>query len=131
MALSWVNVRRLEDKIKSHSDFPTTDQDGIAPLRIVKTITYTFEERRQMIDSLLDIKERFYSFRQGKNMPLQRYHELFVAQVEVLDEVGVSITDVAAVEPVAASNGRPNVPMNSNQALFIAHGGKEKVYMWN
>jgi hypothetical protein len=58
----------LEDKIKSHHDFPASDQDGLLLLRIIKTITYTFEEHRQVVDSLLDIKERFFNFRQGKHV---------------------------------------------------------------
>jgi hypothetical protein len=36
---------------------------------------------------------------------LQRYHELFLAQVQVLDEVSVSIADEALVNDVAVRNG--------------------------
>ena len=39
-------------------------------------------------------------------MSLEEYHELFLAQVEVLDEVGVTIHDQALVEEVADGNGR-------------------------
>ena len=35
----------LQDKLKSHTDFPAAYQDGIALLVIIKTLTYTFEER--------------------------------------------------------------------------------------
>jgi hypothetical protein len=38
-------------------------------------------------------------------MSLQRYHELFLAQVQVLDKVGVSIADEALVNQVAVMNG--------------------------
>jgi hypothetical protein len=38
-------------------------------------------------------------------MSLQRYHELFLAQVQVLDEVGVSIADEALVNDIAVRNG--------------------------
>jgi hypothetical protein len=65
----------LQDKLKSHSDFPSAYQDGIALLIIIKTLTYTFEERRKLADALCEIKEMFYSFRQGKHTSLQRYHE--------------------------------------------------------
>ena len=34
----------LQDKLKSHTDFPEAYQDGIALLTIIKTLTYTFEE---------------------------------------------------------------------------------------
>lgn len=47
-----------------------------------------------------------YSFKQGKNMSLQRYYELFVNQVAVLDEVGISIVDEGLITAVANSNNR-------------------------
>jgi hypothetical protein len=58
-----------------------------------------------LIDTLTNIKENFYGFRQGRYMSLQRYHELFLAQVQVLDKVGVSIADEALVNQVAVMNG--------------------------
>ena len=39
-------------------------------------------------------------------MTLERYHELFLAQVEVLDEVGITIEDDALAIEVAHHNGR-------------------------
>jgi hypothetical protein len=101
----------LQDKLKSHSDFPNAYQDGIALLAIIKTLTYTFEERRKLVDALCEIKEMFYTFQQeGKHMPLQEYHDLFQGQVAVLDEVGVTVPDDSLVESVAAANGRAGVP---------------------
>jgi hypothetical protein len=106
----------LQDKLKSHTDFPNAYQDGIALLTIIKTITYTFEERRKLADALCDIKEMFYTFKQGKNMSLQRYHELFLHQVEVMDEVGITIPDESLVEAVAAASGRPGLPEDADWA---------------
>jgi hypothetical protein len=94
----------LQDKLKSHSDFPASYQDGIALLTIIKVLTYSFEERRKLSDALCEIKEAFYSFRQGKNMSLQRYYELFLNQVEVLDEVGITIADDSLITSIAAAN---------------------------
>jgi hypothetical protein len=120
----------LQDKLKSHSDFPNAYQDGIALFVIIKTLTYTFEERRKLADALCKIKEMFYSFRrQGKHMSLQQYHDLFLGQeVVVLDKVGVTSTipdDESLVESVAAANGRAGAPEEANhiaareQALAI------------
>ena len=39
-------------------------------------------------------------------MNLEQYHEIFLAQVEVLDEVGVSIPDTALIQHVVEQNGR-------------------------
>jgi hypothetical protein len=90
-------TKALQDKLKSHPDFPAAYQDGIALLTIIKTLTYTFEERRKLSDALCDLKEMFYTFKQGKNTSLQRYYELFLGQVEVLEEVGVSIPDESLI----------------------------------
>jgi hypothetical protein len=106
----------LQDKLKSHTDFPSAYQDGIALLKIIKTLTYTFEERRNLADALCDIKEMFYSFKQGKHMSLQRYHELFLGQVEVLDEVGITIPDESLIELIAAAKGRAGAPTDSDKA---------------
>ena len=105
----------LEDRLRSHHSYPGADQDGIALLSIIKTLLHTFEERQKLADSLAEVKEKFYSFRQGRHMSLQRYHELFLAQVEVLREVGVSVADSALIESVASSNGR-RVPNKKDQA---------------
>jgi hypothetical protein len=115
----------LQDKLKSHTNFPNAYQDGIALLTIIKTLTYTFEERRKLADALCEIKEMFYSLRQGKHTSLQRYHELFLGQVEVLEEVGVTIPDESLVESIAAANGRAGAPEEADwtaareQALAI------------
>jgi hypothetical protein len=103
-------TKALQDKLKSHSNFPNAYQDGIALLTIIKTLTYTFEERRKLADALCEIKEMFYSFRQGQHTSLQHYHELFLGQVEVLEEVGVTIPDESLVELIAAANGRAGAP---------------------
>ena len=59
-----------------------------------------------MADGLSDVKMAFYKLRQGKYMKLERYHELFLAQVEVMDEVGVTIPDSALIQHVAEQHGR-------------------------
>jgi hypothetical protein len=100
----------LQDKLKSHSDFMNAYQDGIALLVIIKTLTYTFEECQKLVDALCEIKAMFYTFHQGKHMPLQQYHNLFQGQVAVLDKVGVTIPNESLVESVAAKNGRAGAP---------------------
>ena len=53
----------------------------------------------------MDVKEKFYKFYQGRHMRLERYHELFLSQVEVLDEVGITIEYDALVMEVGEQNG--------------------------
>lgn len=58
-------------------------------------------------------------------MSLQRYHELFLGQVEVLEEVGVTIPYESLVKSIAAANGRAGAPEEADwtavheQALAI------------
>ena len=47
-------------------------------------------------------------------MTLELYHELFLAQVEVLDEVGITVEDDALVMEVAEPNGR-DMPNDDDQ----------------
>ena len=96
----------LQECLKSHHDFQAASQDGIALLVIILSLIHTFEENRKLSNAILDVKEKFYKFYQGRHMTLERYHELFLAQVEVLNEVGITIEDEALAEEVAAENGR-------------------------
>ena len=96
----------LKERLKSHEDFLDANQNGIALLTLIRSLLHTFEERRKLADGLSDVKMAFYKLRQGKYMKLERYHELFLAQVEVMDEVGVTIPDSALIQHVAEQHGR-------------------------
>ena len=96
----------LKERLKSHKDFLDANQNGIALLTLIRSLLHTFEERRKLADGLSDVKMAFYKLRQGKYMKLERYHELFLAQVEVMDEVGVTIPDSALIQHVAEQHGR-------------------------
>ena len=96
----------LKERLKSHEDFIGANQNGIALLVLIRSLLHTFEERRKLADGLSDVKTAFYKLRQGKFMKLERYHEIFLAQVEVLDEVGVTVADTALVQHVAEQHGR-------------------------
>ena len=94
----------LQERLKSHQDYQTANQDGIALLVIIRSLIHTFEENRKLSDAIMDVKEKFYKFYQGRYMSLERYHELFLAQVEVLDEVGITVEDEALVREVGLEN---------------------------
>ena len=54
-------------------------------------------------------------------MKLERYHEIFLAQVEVLDEVGVTIADIALMQHVSQQHGRDEpVAADHEEAKQIA-----------
>ena len=95
----------LQDRLKSHEHFPAAMQDGLALLRIIKTITYNFEERRNLPDAVGEVKEKFYMLKQGPNTSLQRHYEAFDRLVSVMEEVGIDIVDPIVLSTVAANNG--------------------------
>ena len=105
----------LKERLKSHEDFMDANQNGIALLILFCSLLHTFEERRKLADGLSDVKMAFYELRQGKFMKLKQYHEIFLAQVEVLDEVGVTIPNTALIQQVAEQQGR-GVPTAADQA---------------
>ena len=98
----------MQSRLKSHVDFPkvSSTNDGIALLKIIKAILHTFEERQNLFDALLDVKEKFYSMRQGKHQTLQQYHDRFMAHVGVLEDLNVNLVDDKMIEAVAAEHGR-------------------------
>ena len=111
----------LKERLKSHEDFIGANQNGIALLILIRSLLHTFEERRKLADDLSDVKTAFYKLRQGKYMKLERYHEIFLAQVEVLDEVGVTIAGTALEQHVAEQHGRDvPVAMDKEEAKQIA-----------
>ena len=105
----------LKERLKSHEDFMDANQNSIALLILICSLLHTFEERCKLADGLSDVKMAFYKLCQGKYMKLERYHEIFLAQVEVLDEVGVTIPDAALIQQVAEQHGR-GVPTAADQA---------------
>ena len=96
----------LQEHMKSHHDYQAANQDGIALLVIIRSLIHTFEESWKLSDAIMDVTEKFYKFYQGRHMALEWYHELFLAQEEVLDEVGIPIEDDALVMEVSEQNGR-------------------------
>ena len=105
----------LKERLKSHEDFMDANQNGIALLVLICSLLHTFEVRRKLADGLSDVKMAFYKLCQGKYMKLERYHELFLPQVEVMDEVGVTIPDTALIQHVAEQHGR-GVPTAADPA---------------
>ena len=96
----------LKERLKSHEDFMDANQNGIVLMTLIRSLLHTFEECRKLADALSDVKRAFYKLRQGKYMKLERYHEIFLAQVKVLDEVVVSIADTTLIQQVVEQHGR-------------------------
>ena len=52
----------LEDRLRSHKDFPAANNNGVALLLIIKHLMYSFEECCKLVDALMEVKEQFYGF---------------------------------------------------------------------
>ena len=100
----------LQNRLKSQERFPAAQQDGLALLAIIKTVTYNFEEGRDVADALCDVKEKFYTFKRGPHTSLQRHYEAFDRLRAVMDEVGIDIVDPTLLNSVAANNGNDPPP---------------------
>ena len=61
----------LQERLKSHHDYLQASQDGIALLVIIRSLIHTFEENRKLSDAIMDVKEKFYKFYQGRHMTLE------------------------------------------------------------
>ena len=96
----------LKECLKSHEDFVGANQNDITLLILIHSLLHTFEECRKLADSLSDVKMAFYKLSQGKYMKLECYHEIFLTQVEVLDEVGITIPDTALIQHDTEQHGR-------------------------
>jgi hypothetical protein len=96
----------LQDKLKSHRAFDSSNQDGVALLSLIKQLTHTFEEQVFLPDATASVIRDFYGMQQRKSESLQAYHDRYLAHVQVLEEVGVSIVPSTVVDFVAGKNGR-------------------------
>ena len=101
----------LEDHIKSHADYESASQNGIALLQIIKQLTYSFEDRRKLADALCEVKEGYYRMRQGEHKTLQD-HERFKNHMAMMEEVGASFANTIHIGEIALKNGRTTA--NSN-----------------
>ena len=60
----------MKDKLKSHPEFTAGRQNGIALLKLIMTILYSFEEASHEEDELMVIRRAFFSFTQANNLCL-------------------------------------------------------------
>ena len=96
----------LKECLKSHEDFVGVNQNDIALLVLIHSLLHTFEEQCKLADGWPDVKMAFYKLCQSRYMKLEHYHEIFLAQVEVRDEVGVTIAETALIQDISEQHGR-------------------------
>jgi hypothetical protein len=114
----------LQDKLKSHRDFEASRQDGIKLLIIIKSLTHTVEEQLYLPDATASVIKDFYTLRQRKFESLQAYHQRYLAQVQVLQEMGIRLVPSTIVDYVADKNGHQGIVLAADRTeaneLYLA-----------
>lgn len=105
----------MRDQIESHTAFQTVVNDGIALLKIIKELTHTFEEKQHLANALVTCWENFYTFCQLPNQSLLSYYELFKSQVDIINSVGIEVSDPKLFQAVAIQNGRTSASSADKQ----------------
>eukprot|EP00934_Nitzschia_sp_Nitz4_P008987 Nitzschia sp. Nitz4//scaffold353_size16344//11151//16190//NITZ4_008865-RA/size16344-processed-gene-0.13-mRNA-1//1//CDS//3329548925//8977//frame0 len=107
----------MKDRVKSHQDYPQVNQsqDGVQLLSIIEKVLHTFEARQKIDVALDEIEEAYYLLKQGKDTPLQKFHETFKGQVQVMEDVGITFANQALVDAIAKANGRASNPSNADR----------------
>jgi hypothetical protein len=70
-------------------------------LIIIQALTHSFEDQLFLPDATATVIREFYGLKQRESETLQAYHDRYLAQVQVLVEIGVSIAPSTVVDFVA------------------------------
>jgi hypothetical protein len=89
---------------------------SITSLSIVKALTHTFEDQIYLPDATDQAIKDFYQMRQRKHESLQAYHDRYLAQVQVLAEIGVKLVPPTVIRHVADKNGHAGVVTATDRA---------------
>jgi hypothetical protein len=93
----------MQGRLKTNPGFDGAANDGIALLRIIKTLMYTVEDCKAPVDELTDRLERL---KQGRHVSLQDYYEQFINQADVLDQLKCNLHIHAMALKIAEDNER-------------------------
>ena len=107
----------LKTKLESRGEFAAANQDGIALLRLIRTVAHTFEHRSNLANEINKMKSKFYGIRQGKHESLVHYHQRFESLVDAMETVKLYNSDPLMVQQVAESNGRDLITATTEDVM--------------
>ena len=96
----------LKAKLEARRDFDNAKQDGLALLRLIRSVTHTFEQRSNLSYEAAMLRDKYQSIRQGKYETLSEYRRRLETLVDAMDEVNVSVVEGCVLEDIARENGR-------------------------
>ena len=99
----------LKDKLKAHASFESiqTSRDGIELLKLIKSITFTYDSDRVYTGMAMDkVRADFYTMKRHPGQSIQAFYEAFTAKVKIMRELGVVLCDPTYVNEIAKKNER-------------------------
>ena len=69
----------------------TNSGDGVALLKWIKNLMYSFQSLKSLSHSLHELKRRFYFCTQGRHTPVSAYMEKFQNCIDVIEHSGGSV----------------------------------------
>ena len=83
-------------RVEAHPDYEVTNdaRDGVALLRIIRSICFDFQEQKFIQQSVHEALQRFYALKQAKHETVAQYYERFQNQLDVLNQIGASVGSV-------------------------------------
>ena len=86
-------------RVDAHSNYEQAaeDRDGLALLRIVKSICFNFQDQKYVPQSIYEAKQRFYSLKQGRHETVAQYYDKYQNNVQVLEQCSATIGNETGV----------------------------------
>jgi hypothetical protein len=107
-ALAW---GQCSDVMRQRLEALTTFQslndtgDGVRLFVQIKSIAFNFSTQKFTSQALMEAKQRFYNFTQGRTVPVSVYHEQFQSNVDVIIECGGQLFEPEVVNELAKKDG--------------------------
>jgi hypothetical protein len=105
----------------------TTGGDGLALLKAIKDLVYTFQSQKYLPHALHELKRRFYFCVQGRYMMTSTYMEQFQNIIEVIEHSGGSIgNDPGILEALADAQNEVIENLSTDKLINLKKEAKEQ-----
>ena len=122
----------LQEEIHAHADHEAAINNDIELLQIIHSILHSVDGTGQsnLAESYCEIKEMWFTMKQGCTQSIQKWHNRVHTGVNVLKDLNINVAVEAIVNQVTAANGRAGAPIQADQeaaekssyAVWFIHG---------
>ena len=98
----------LRDKLRGHQSFEAIEQsqDGLALLKLIKTITHTYDDAKIcQVDALNTYRWKYTTMRKQPGQSLGDFYDQFQAHVHLCVEMGMQLYEPALAENIRKVRG--------------------------